>query len=115
MRLAELEPQFVCATDVGYRYADTLTEAQGVWFLCPVCWRQNSGSIGTHGVLVWFRDRGVADDQAPGPGRWNVSGTGYQDLTLAPSIDIGRGKDGTPTKCQNEPGWHGHVANGEVT
>jgi len=61
--------------------------------------------IGTHMVLCWFRDRGVPDGETPGPGRWQVSGSGLGDLTLAPSVHL------TGAGC----GWHGFVRNGLVT
>lgn len=89
----------------------TLTEAQGIRFLCPVCFQENGGPVGTHGVEVAFDGRGVEPQQgsrnhAGAPSRWGVSGTDFDDLTLTPSIDIGRG-DG----CR----WHGFVQSGVVT
>jgi hypothetical protein len=66
---------------------------------------KNNGPIGTHSVLCWFKGRGVPDDEFSGPGRWDVSGTGFEDLTLIPSVHL------TGEGC----GWHGHVQNGEVT
>lgn len=106
VRLVDLEPQLVRAMSAQtYEEVDTLAEASGVRFLCPVCFHKNGGAIGTHGVLVWFRDRGVPDALPPGPGRWAVSGTSIADLTLAPSIHL------TTAAC----GWHGFVTAGYVT
>jgi hypothetical protein len=97
MKLSDLEPRLVRHLTPegrdGYRYVDTLAEAQGVHFLCPC-------SEG-HGLLVYFRDRGVPDDAVPGPGRWTASGTSLEDLTLTPSISV---------RC-----WHGFVIGGQVT
>ncbi len=65
------------------RYVDTWAEADGVYYLCPICFRSNSGPIGTHGVQCWFVGR-VPDWVNPSPGRWNPSGTGIDDLTFVP-------------------------------
>jgi len=83
----------------------TLAEAQGIVFDCPVCTSPG------HSIQVAFRDRGVLDHHGTRgkdgkPTRWQVvSGTGFHDLTLSPSIDL------TPWKptC-----WHGHIKNGAI-
>jgi hypothetical protein len=63
-----------------YRYpVDTLAEAHGISFLCPKC----IGEHGGHSVVCWFEGR-VPDDEEPGPGRWNPTGTGYSDLSFVP-------------------------------
>src|SRR4051812_23022235 len=49
-------------------YVDTLEQAQGIDFLCPVCFVTNGGSEGTHHVLCWSRSRGAPEDAKPGPG-----------------------------------------------
>lgn len=127
MKFTELEPRFVRTetrietwtrvrpeTNEHYQHtgprhylphADTLAVAQGVLFLCPACFITNKGAVGTHGVLCWFRDRGVPDDVEPLPGRWAVSGTNFEDLTLSPSVLL------TGDGC----GWHGFVTKGDVT
>ena len=63
---------------------DALAEADGVWFLCPKCYAQNGGCVGTHAVICWFVGR-VSDDVEPKPGRWTPTGTGLSDLTFVPS------------------------------
>ena len=88
---------------------ETLAEAQGVEFLCPKCFAENGGPVGTHWCSVSFEGRGVADDQgthdAQGqPVRWQVSGTDLSDLTTQPSILIVGG-------CA----WHGFITNGEAS
>lgn len=80
--------------------ADTIAEAQGIVFQCPVCKTTNG-----HYINVTFRDRGVPDhlgshNRENKPSRWAVSGTSFEDLTLHPSVDVG---------C-----WHGWVTNGEA-
>ena len=84
MRLAELEPQFLRHE---YRdgseyhvFVDSLGEADGIMFLCPVCWTANKGPIGTHQVICW-RPR-IAPDIHPKPGRWELIGSSYADLSL---------------------------------
>lgn len=97
MKLTELDPQFTHLGAPGHhRHVDTLAEADAVSFDCPACppWR-------THRVGVFFRGRGVPADEVPGPGRWEASGTGLDDLTLRPSIAL---------DC-----WHGFVTAGVVT
>ncbi len=106
MKFAVLVPTFVVSTpDEGLRHVSSPQEAQGVMFHCPGCWAANGGSYGTHLVLAWFRSPprlpAVPPERSPGPGRWDVSGTGAADLTLSPSVDVG---------C-----WHGYIRNGEAT
>ncbi len=108
MTLDELEGRFLRHTAEGhFAYTDGLADADGVWFLCPQCYAQNGGRVGTHAVICWFVGR-VPDDVQPGPGRWTPAGTGLADLTFVP---------GTPPRAvsvQLSGGcyWHGHVANG---
>lgn len=105
--------------DGHYRVPVPFTEAQGIHFLCPLCFTKNAGNKGTHWVNVTFADRGVPDnlgshDHEGKPVRWTVSGDGadnltieippaFQHLTLVPSILLIGG-------C----GWHGFITNGEV-
>lgn len=86
-------------------YVDSLADAQGVYFLCPLCKQIDRQDKGVHMVLCWFADRGVPDDAYPLPGRWQVSGNGYDDLTLSPSAHL------TGPGC----GWHGWVKGGDAT
>lgn len=136
MKLTELEPQFIryearietyeiivgdsatwrdrgCPTEVvtGPKQwqicVNTLDQAQGIRFLCPKCFQQNGGDVGTHGCDVTFEGRGVAEEHgshgSTGATRWGVSGTGYDDLTTTPSILLVGG-------CA----WHGFITNGEI-
>lgn len=83
MRLVELEPRFLRRIDAAgqrRRYVETLDEAEGVIFLCPVCFAANRGSVGTHSVVCWAPE--VPAGVEPGPGRWALQGTGVADLTL---------------------------------
>ena len=99
MKLLELDPQFIkreirpchigapdCITiseHTEHEYhvpVDNITEADGIIFLCPVCFVANKGDVGTHAIICW-RPR-VPLDIKPGPGRWEFHGTGLNDLTL---------------------------------
>lgn len=89
----------------------SLTDAQGVRFLCPKCYAAHGGAIGTHSIICWSRSRGIPNDADPGPGRWKMDGTGLDDLTLnadapssARSIQLNGG-------CA----WHGYVTQGRAT
>lgn len=114
VKLTELEPQFIkYETSADGEIIDPrnipIEQAQGLWFLCPKCFVANSGPVGTHACEVSFAGRGVLDHQGSHnkegkPVRWNMSGTGLNDLTLTPSILLEGG-------CA----WHGYITNGEVS
>lgn len=81
MTLSELEPRFVkLTTKTSWRHVDGVREADGIMFLCPACFAANGGDVGTHMILCW-RPR-VPRGVEPGPGRWELHGTGVVDLTL---------------------------------
>lgn len=126
IRLIDLDPQFVTFNETTVnapegqtiptirrfeRHVDTLAEAQGMFFGCPTCFVKNGNSmVGTHGIVVAFAHRGVPDHLGSHgrngqPTRWGVSGTGYEDLTLTPSIDISENGDGE---------WHGFITGGAI-
>lgn len=81
MRLTELQPEFLkLETDRSSRTGVPIDEADGIIFLCPVCFINNNGKVGTHYIICW-RPR-VPQSILPGPGRWDFEGTGFTDLTL---------------------------------
>lgn len=84
MKLTELEPSFLRIEEPGrvYQDVDTLAEAQGVRFLCPLCFVTCGGSVGCHSVICWDATRGVLPEETPKPGRWQMLGTSLADLTL---------------------------------
>lgn len=89
-------------------HVDSLVQAQGIWFLCPLCFTKNNGPVGTHMIDVTFAGRGVPDDHGShgdggAPARWQVSGTGFEDLTTTPSILLIGG-------CN----WHGFITQGMI-
>lgn len=107
--LRELEAVFVWRIDDRHhREVDTLAEADGLRFMCPKCFADNAGPVGTHLVMCWFVGR-VPDDEMPGPGRWTPIGTSLDDLTFVPSE--GRSHSVLLTSgCR----WHGFITNGRA-
>lgn len=109
MKFTDLRPRFMKWAGKGsFQNVETLAEADCVFFLCPLCFQNNSGSVGTHSIKIDFRGRNTPDEDCMHnnegtPVRWEVSGTGLADLTMAPSILILGG-------CN----WHGWVQNGEI-
>jgi hypothetical protein len=101
-----------------FREQPEMAGAQGVMFQCPVCSQgkeavtTQSGRqavMGAHYVICWFKGM-VPDEMKPGPGRWDASGTGLDDLTLNPSVNLDL-PDNQPGSCK----WHGWVQNGVAT
>lgn len=88
---------------------DTLAEADGVMFLCPKCFADNGGPVGTHAVICWFVGK-VTDDVDPKPGRWTPTGTDLSDLSFVPSA--GRSHSVLLTGgCR----WHGFLTDGNAS
>lgn len=102
MKLADLKPQFMRTVDYYTVHSvDTLEEAQGIAFDCPSCGAVPGAPKRGHRMLIWFAGRGTPDEWEPKP-RWAVSGTGYSDLSISPSINGG-------ATC-----WHGFITDGEI-
>lgn len=82
---------------------DTLAEADGVWFLCPKCFKANGGAKGTETVcILWNEGPGTRFNRGV---RWELSkeSTCMDDLVLTPSIQTHGG-------CE----WHGFVGSSGV-
>lgn len=108
MPLAELEPRFLRRNAPGtWATIQAIGDADGVMFLCPVCFQQNAGPVGTHVVLCW-RPR-VPLTESPGPGRWEFEGTGLADLSLV------AGSSSVFLTSPGGCGAHFHVRSGMVT
>jgi len=115
-----LQPEFLrLFNDNGesFEVVESIDQAQGVRFLCPLCFHRNDGPRGTHSVICWSRSKGVPEHVKPKPGRWKMVGTGLHDLTL-------HGDPGPDGFVQNMArsvllnggcGWHGYVTGGLVT
>ena len=81
MKLAELNPHFLKMISLtAWKVVRDINEADGVQFLCPVCFKNNGGEKGTHTMICWTPK--VPAEAEPGPGRWNFLGTGLEDLEL---------------------------------
>ena len=81
MNLTDLEPEFLkVESEKSFWRHDDFARADGIFFLCPVCFVKNQGSVGTHSVVCWQPH--VPQSIPPTPGRWAFQGTGYHDLTL---------------------------------
>jgi hypothetical protein len=108
MKLTDLEPQFLKIVDEkNYRHVDLIAEADGVMFLCPKCYMQKGFTrVGVHSILCWRPH--VPQTHRPTPGRWEFTGTGYDDLSLvAGSSGVKLPDEGCAA--------HFHVRNGEIT
>lgn len=105
MRLVELEPEFLKLNDSRhFGFVETIGEADGIRFLCPKCFSDNKGNIGTHGVICWKPS--VPQAVRPNPGRWELQGTGFDDLTLVAGLSSVALKGG----CEA----HFFIRNGEI-
>ena len=60
--------------------AEGIEDAEGLMFLCPTCYVDNGGSVGTHWVMCWSLK--VGQEFSPNPGRWNILGTSLDDVSL---------------------------------
>lgn len=82
MRLTELEPQFLRRIDdLHFEAKDALSEADGITFVCPKCMLENDMKRpGCHSIICWAPT--VPQTTSPTPGRWEMLGGSYDDLTL---------------------------------
>lgn len=106
--LTDLEARFIVATENGSRPAADMAEAQGVRFLCPLCYTKNGGKVGTHSVICWSRK--APEDAKPGPGRWSLHGSSIEYLTLHGDPVGGARSVLLIGGCS----WHGYVNNGRA-
>lgn len=111
MKLRDLEAQFVRVIDhKTFAPVSSIAEAHGVKFLCPTCFAQNGGKVGTHSVICWSRSAGTPDDMPPLPGRWTLCGTSIDDLTLNGDPPDNARSVALPDGCR----WHDFITNGEA-
>lgn len=62
-------------------HVDSIAEAHGIVFLCPQCFTDPPvGPIGCHSIVCWRPV--VPPHVSPKPGRWELTGTSLDDLTL---------------------------------
>ncbi len=107
----------ISADGKSMRYLDSIDGAQGLFLWCPCGYGKPEFPLNAgrpHGVLIPFvnprnappvpADHGPVNktDGKTRP-RWTMSGTGLHDLTITPSVDVGK------DSC-----WHGFITNGEI-
>lgn len=88
MRFTDLQPRFLRrAGDERETWeceGITIERADGVCFLCPKCLKANGGyAPGVHSIVCWRPT--VPVNVSPGPGRWDLQGTGFENLSLVAS------------------------------
>src|SRR5438270_304458 len=84
----------------------TIEEADGLWLLCPLCFKNNNGKIGTHSISCWKLNIPQSDDLT-GPGRWDLCGTGFNDLSL-------RGAETSSVLLTQRCKAHFSIVNGDI-
>lgn len=106
VRLQELRATFLklLKPDGSSKMFVSFAEADGIMFLCPKCFVENNGSVGTHSVICWFVGK-VPDETNPKPGRWHPFGTGINDLTFG-------GPGSYSVLLTSGCNWHGFIVNG---
>lgn len=87
---------------ISFPHVELLADAHGIEFLCPLCINTDQ-----HSVICWFEDK-VPEDAKPGPGRWNPTGTDFNDLSFVP------GRRTHSVLLLGGCRWHGFITNGEV-
>jgi hypothetical protein len=106
--LGEIEESQAC------RYLDGIEGAQGIFLWCPCGYGKPEFPLDggrPHGLMLPFRNprnapvppdsfNRQADGRTP---RWEMSGSGLADLTMTPSIAIGK------PEC-----WHGYITQGQI-
>ena len=82
MRLSELRPSFLkYNTEHSWQRVETIEEADGVMFACPICFTNKGNTlVGAHSIICW--EPSVPAEVHPKPGRWNLVGTNFEDLSL---------------------------------
>jgi hypothetical protein len=106
MKITELNARFIRRNEQGFENVDTIAEAEGLLFVCPVCYKaEGNTTVGAHSIICWRPS--VPQNIDPKPGRWEFVGTSLDDLTLtaaASSIFL------TVPGC----GAHFYIRNGEI-
>ena len=86
MKLTELDPDFIKINDFihdqNFKIVKDVKEADGIMFYCPVCLanQQKGADIHVHSIICWQPK--VPSNIHPNPGRWNLVGTSFEDLSL---------------------------------
>lgn len=116
MRLSELNPEFKKINgDMSLSSTIDVNEAHCLLMLCPKCFRQNNGEVGTHSLIIYFKDRitpefneekkTILKDMYDSRYKWKVSGGSFENFTVEPSVLLGKGGGCTA---------HFFITNGEI-
>ena len=104
----ELDGQLLALEDDNtFRHVDTVAEADGIRFLCPKCFQENNGPIGTHSIVIFFSKCPKAQ-QLMGHSGWNAAGRDLSDLTFT---GPGAASVLLKTGCK----YHGFIKNGTAS
>lgn len=80
--LKELRPKFLkLIDDRTYQRVRTVGEADGLSMLCPKCLDPGKTGVGVHSIICWSRHVPQKEGLV-GPGRWDMRGTSFDDLSL---------------------------------
>lgn len=97
MKLAELGPVFLSLNQndiCQFARVEEIEKADGIFFLCPVCFQKNNySSVGVHGIICW-RPHVEQHPRLSGPGRWEFNGNSMETLSLiagSSSISLSNG------------------------
>ncbi len=116
MKLTELQPELLKRQPggVSIHYVQDIKDADGITFLCPVCFQKNGGESGTHHIMCWRPS--VPPDVSPKPGRWEFRGSGLQDISLVSYPLPGGGMSASSVLLPDADGCkaHFHVTNGDI-
>jgi len=95
MKLTDLDPRWVVAHQGGPRI--------GLSFDCPHC-RVQRLAVPFHASFVEYLADGMTAARGWDVGHiWDMTGTGFDDLTLSPSVD-----------ASSAGHWHGFITAGEI-
>lgn len=77
MRLDDLAPAFIKYENNSIYPADNIWEATGIEFMCPICYLNDDKE---HSIICW--DSSIPQYVLPNPGRWDLEGNDFEDLSL---------------------------------
>ena len=101
----ELEGQLLKLQEDGaLKHVNVIGHADGVRFLCPKCFRENKGPVGTHSVVLFFSNCPRAKELM-GHSGWNAAGNDLSDLTFT-------GPGAASVLIKGGCNWHGFVKSG---
>ena len=112
MNLRELQAEFLKIEGDGFRIIQNFADADGVMFLCPVCFEKNHGEVGTESMICWQPH--IPQTVNPAPGRWKFHGTSIDDLTFDNGKDEKGNTRASSVQVNGGCNAHYHVRNGQI-